>query len=182
VAVDLIRTSKFLSLILRHQPQKYGITLDEHGWAQVGDVIAAANRAGLTLTYPILQQIVAENDKHRFALSPDGRSIRASQGHSIPIDLGLPPLEPPAFLFHGTSQKFLASIRVQGLLPRSRQFVHLSSDIQTATAVGQRHGFPVVLTVNSGTMFHDGISFYRSENGVWLVDSVPLKYLIFPDL
>jgi putative RNA 2'-phosphotransferase len=180
MSTDFTHASKFLSLILRHQPQKFGINLDEHGWAQVDDVIAAARHAGIMLTYPILQQIVAENDKQRFAISADGRAIRASQGHSIPIDLGLPPLEPPALLYHGTAQRFLPSIRVAGLQRRSRQYVHLSLDEQTAKSVGQRHGDSVVLIVQTGAMFRDGFTFFRSENGVRLVDSVPLKYLVFP--
>lgn len=177
---QLVRISKFLSLILRHKPQKYGLTLDPHGWAQIDEVIRAANRAGIPLTYPLLQQVVAENDKQRFAISEDGRAIRARQGHSIPVDLELAPREPPAQLYHGTAERFLPSIRAQGLVRRSRQFVHLSPDVQTATAVGKRHGTPVVLTVNSGAMYRDGFSFYLSENGIWLVESVPVKYLVFP--
>jgi putative RNA 2'-phosphotransferase len=177
----LVRASKFLSLVLRHQPQKYGLTLDPHGWAPIDDVIAAANRAGIPLTYPLLQQIVAENDKQRFALREDGRAIRARQGHSIPVDLQLVALEPPSQLYHGTARRFLASIRAKGLIPRSRQYVHLSPDIQTALAVGRRHGDSVVLIVKSDRMSRDGYPFYRSENGIWLVDAVPLEYLTFPD-
>jgi putative RNA 2'-phosphotransferase len=177
----LVRASKFLSLVLRHQPQEYDLAVDQHGWAVIDDVISAADRAGIVLTHPLLQEIVSDNDKQRFAISEDGRSIRARQGHSIPIDLGLMALEPPALLYHGTAQRFLSSIRTQGLISRSRQYVHLSLDIQTALIVGQRHGDPVVLTVRSDTMYRDGHPFYRSENGIWLVDSVPIEYLIFPD-
>jgi len=178
----LVRASKFLSLILRHQPQKHGITLDQHGWAPIDEVIAAANRAGIGLTYPLLQEIVADNDKQRYVISEDGRAIRARQGHSIPVDLQLAALEPPSQLYHGTARRFLSSIRSQGLIPRSRQYVHLSPDSQTALAVGRRHGDPVVLIVNSDRMYHDGHRFYHSENGIWLVDSVPIGYLVFPDL
>lgn len=178
---QLVRISKFLSLVLRHQPDKYGLTLDTNGWAQVDDLIAVANRAGVPLTYQSLQEVVAQNDKQRFALSDDGRAIRASQGHSISVNLELAPLEPPAQLFHGTADRFVSSIREQGLLRRSRQHVHLSPDISTAIKVGQRHGKPVVLTVESGAMHRDGYHFYRSENGVWLVEAVPVTYLVFPE-
>jgi len=170
-----------LSQVLRHRPQRYGLTLDKHGWAQIDDLIVAANRAGLALTYPMLQQVVAEDDKQRFAIRQDGHAIRACQGHSIPIDLELVAIQPPLQLFHGTAEGFLPSIRAQGLLRRSRQYVHLSPDVQTAITVGRRHGVPVVLTVQSDSMHRDGHPFYRSENGVWLVDSVPVAYLVFPD-
>lgn len=176
----LVRASKFLSLILRHQPQKHGLTLDRHGWAQIDDVIRVANRAKIPLTHQLIQQIVLENDKQRFAISDDGRAIRARYGHSIPVDLELISLEPPPQLYHGTATRFLESIRSQGLVRGFRQFVHLSTDIQMATIVGKRHGAPVVLTVNSGAMYADGYSFYYSESGIWLVDSVPVKYIIFP--
>jgi putative RNA 2'-phosphotransferase len=176
---NLIRYSKFISLVLRHRPQAYGITLDEHGWAQVDQLIAAANQAGVPLTPAIVAEVVANNDKKRFALSPDGLHIRARQGHSISVDLELAPLEPPELLYHGTAEKYLASIREKGLLHRSRQHVHLSADVETATKVGQRHGKVVVLTVLSGAMHRDGILFYRSENGVWLVEAVPVEYLRF---
>ncbi|MFZ6030004.1 MAG: RNA 2'-phosphotransferase [Chloroflexota bacterium] len=176
----LVRYSKFISLVLRHRPQAYGVTLDEHGWAAVDQLIAAANQAGVALTPDILAEVVATNDKQRFALSPDGLCIRARQGHSISVNLDLTPLEPPERLYHGTGEKYLASIRTQGLLRRSRQHVHLSADAETAARVGQRHGKAVVLTVLSRAMSCDGIPFYRSENGVWLVDAVPVAYLRFP--
>lgn len=179
---QLVRLSKFISLVLRHQPQKYGLRLDERGWARVDDLIAAANRAGVPLTRELLLQVVAQNDKQRFAISEDGTAIRARQGHSFPVDLGLSPVAPPPQLYHGTAERFLASIRRQGLLRRSRQHVHLSPDVDTAIKVGQRHGRPVVLTVESGAMHRDGYQFYRSENGVWLVEAVPAAYLVFPTL
>ncbi|MFN8477207.1 MAG: RNA 2'-phosphotransferase [Kouleothrix sp.] len=178
---QLIRFSKFISLVLRHQPQHYGLTLDAQGWATIDDLLAAANRAGVPLTHALLQQVVAQNDKQRFAISADGRAIRANQGHSIAIDLALTPREPPPLLYHGTASRFVASIRTQGLLRRSRQHVHLSPDITTATKVGLRHGSPVVLTVASGAMHRDGYQFYCSENGVWLVAAVPVAYLAFPE-
>ncbi len=178
---QLVRFSKFLSLVLRHQPQKYGLTLDENGWAQVDDLISVSNRAGVPLTIETLQQVVAQNDKQRFAISADGHAIRARQGHSISVDLQLVPLEPPPQLYHGTAERFVPSIREQGLLRRSRQQVHLSPDVQTALKVGQRHGKPIVLRVESGAMHRDGYHFYQSENGVWLVDTVPVAYLVFPE-
>jgi putative RNA 2'-phosphotransferase len=181
VDAQLISISKFISLVLRHQPHKYGLALDEHGWAQIDDLIDAAERAGVPLTHALLEEVVAHNDKQRFAISDDGRAIRARQGHSLSIDLGLVALEPPPQLYHGTAERFLASIRGQGLLRRSRQHVHLSPDAATALKVGQRHGKPIVLTVQSGAMHADGYRFYRSENGVWLVDSVAVAYLDFPE-
>lgn len=155
--------------------------MDNHGWVLIEDLIQAANRAGVALTYPLLLEIVAHNDKQRFAIREDGRAIRARQGHSIPVDLELVPQQPPPQLYHGTAERFLSSIRVHGLIRRSRQYVHLSPDVQTATSVGRRHGAPVVLIVQSDVMHQDGYSFYRSENGVWLVESVPVAYLVFPD-
>jgi putative RNA 2'-phosphotransferase len=163
---QLEHLSKFISLVVRHQPEKYGVTLDEHGWAQIDDLIAAANRAGVPLTHAAIQQIVAQNDKQRFAISDDGRAIRARQGHSIAVDLELAPIEPPEQLYHGTTERFVASIQAQGLLRGARQHVHLSADQPTALKVGQRHGTPVVFTVASGAMHRAGYHFYRSENGV----------------
>ena len=174
---QLVRFSKFISLVVRHQPEKYGLALDKHGWAQIDDLIAVANRAGVPLTHATLQQVVAQNDKQRFAISEDGRAIRARQGHSIAVDLELLPIEPPEQLYHGTAERFVPAILAEGLLRRSRQHVHLSADLPTAIKVGQRHGKPVVFNVASGAMHHDGYHFYRSENGVWLVDAVPLMYL-----
>lgn len=178
---QLVRLSKFLSLVLRHQPQQYGLTLDDHGWAHIDDLITVANRVGVPLTHEALQQVVAQNDKQRFAISADGRAIRARQGHSITVDLELRALEPPAHLYHGTAERFVPSIHAQGLLRRSRQHVHLSPDVPTAIKVGQRHGKPVVLMVQSGVMYRDGYHFYQAENGVWLVDAVPTVYLSFPE-
>jgi putative RNA 2'-phosphotransferase len=178
---QLIRFSTFVSLVLRHQPQKYGLTLDNHGWAQIDELIAVANRAGVPLTRSALQQLIEQNDKQRFAVSDDGCAIRARQGHSISVDLDLVVCEPPLQLYHGTAERFVPSIRAQGLVRGSRQHVHLSPNEPTALKVGQRHGKPVVLTVESWAMHRDGYQFYHSENGVWLVDSVPVEYLVFPE-
>jgi putative RNA 2'-phosphotransferase len=154
--------------------------LDEHGWANIDDLMNVANRAGFALTPALLQQVVEQNDKQRFAISNDGTAIRARQGHSIPVDLELLPLEPPAKLYHGTTERFLPEIRTHGLVRCSRHHVHLSLDIATALKVAQRRGKAFVLAVESGAMHRDGYHFYRSENGVWLVDAVPLVYLVFP--
>jgi putative RNA 2'-phosphotransferase len=177
---DLVRLSKFLSLVLRHEPERIGISLDPEGWVAVEDLLAAAARAGKPISREQLDLVVATNDMKRFAFSPDGVRIRASQGHSVEVDLGLPPVVPPERLFHGTATRFLDAIRADGLRPQSRQHVHLSPDEETAVKVGQRHGKPVVLVVLAGAMHQDGNVFYRSENGVWLTAAVPVRYLEFP--
>lgn len=179
---ELIGHSKFLSLILRHQPQTIGLVLDAEGWAEVDALLEGCRQHGRKLTRDELEEVVATNEKRRFALSADGRRIRASQGHSIEVDLGLAPLEPPPRLYHGTVGKFLDSIRRQGLLRGKRQHVHLSADEETAQRVGRRRGRPVVLVVEAEQMARAGHLFYLSANGVWLVDLVPAEYLRFPDL
>lgn len=174
--MSLRETSKFISLILRHKPEAIGITLDEHGWANVDELIA-----GISKTQPIdmamLEQIVAEDEKQRYSFNDDKTLIRANQGHSIPVDVELGEKEPPEVLYHGTGEKYVDSIDIQGLIPKSRLYVHLSSDKDTAVKVGQRHGTPVIYIVNSGEMFRDGYKFYQSVNGVWLTKKVPLSYL-----
>lgn len=172
-----VATSKFLSLVLRHRPEVIGITLDAEGWVPVEDLLAASARGGRAITREQLDAVVRTNDKQRFAFSADGTRIRANQGHSLPIDLGLVSVEPPELLYHGTVSRFLESIRRDGLVKGNRHHVHLSPDIQTATKVGQRRGRPVVLVIEAGRMFRDGHKFYRSENGVWLTDAVPPGYL-----
>lgn len=180
MADNFVKVSKFLSLVLRHKPEEIGLVLDDNGWADVDELIQLANQRGRRLTRPLLEQVVAANDKQRFAFSSDGRRIRANQGHSIEVDLALPPAEPPEVLYHGTAERFIDSIRSQGLHSASRQHVHLSRDIATATKVGQRHGQPVVLVVRSGAMFAAGHNFMLSANGVWLTELVPVEYLVFP--
>lgn len=177
----LVRTSKFLSLVLRHRPEQIGITLDEAGWVDVEVLLAASARAGVRIDRAMLERVVAENDKQRFALSPDARRIRASQGHSVRVELGLAPAPPPGVLYHGTADRFVAAIRREGLRPGRRTHVHLSGDEQTARAVGARHGAPVVLRVQSGAMHAAGHAFYRAENGVWLADAVPPEFIRFPE-
>ena len=174
--MSLKETSKYISLILRHKPETIGITLDEHGWANVDELIA-----GVAKTHPIdmavLEQIVAEDEKQRYSFNEDKTLIRANQGHSIPVDVELEEKQPPEILYHGTGEKYVSSINEQGLIPKSRLYVHLSSDEATAVKVGQRHGKPVVYTVKSGEMYSDGFKFFCSVNGVWLTKSVPVKYL-----
>jgi putative RNA 2'-phosphotransferase len=176
----LVRMSKFVSKVLRHAPESVGLRLDEAGWVDVDDLLAAAKGAGVALDRPTLERVVADNDKQRFAVSPDGLRIRASQGHSVSVELGLAPVEPPEVLFHGTADRNLDSIREQGLIPGRRTHVHLSADEATAVNVGRRHGRPVVLRVRAGEMHRAGHPFYRSDNGVWLTPAVPPAYTDFP--
>ena len=173
-----VRLSKFLSRVLRHDPASIGLTLDAQGWADVDALLSGAKRAGVPLTPELLQRVVAENDKQRFSLSADGRRIRANQGHSIPVDLGLAPRRPPAHLYHGTADRFVDSIRRDGLRPQRRNHVHLSPDAATATRVGARHGRPVVLVIEAERLHADGHVFYLAENGVWLTDRVPPEYIL----
>ena len=174
--MTLTRISRYISLILRHKPEAAGITLDEHGWANVDELIAGVNKTH-PLTMEVLQEIVRTDEKQRYSFSEDGTLIRANQGHSIPVDVELPELEPPKILYHGTGKKYVESIDRQGLLPKSRLYVHLSADQETAVNVGQRHGIPVVYTIQAEAMFKDGYLFYRSVNGVWLTKAVPVQYL-----
>ncbi len=171
---DMTKTSKFLSLVLRHYPEKIGVSLDEHGWAPVPDILA-----GMNLTMEELEHIVDADEKRRYSFSGDKTRIRANQGHSIPVDLELEQRQPPEVLFHGTVERFLDPIRREGLQRRSRQYVHLSPDAETAVKVGSRRGKPVVLQVAAGRMARDGRAFFRSENGVWLTEEVPPQYLKF---
>jgi len=172
-----VSKSKFLSLVLRHKPEEIGLVLDQNGWASIDELIALANARGTKLSRPEIESIVENSDKKRFAISADGTRIRANQGHSVDIALGLEPQTPPERLYHGTATRFLESIRATGLHSASRQHVHLSTDLATAEKVGSRHGKPVILTVNAAQMARDGHLFYLSENGVWLTDTVPSKYL-----
>lgn len=174
---DLVRLSKFLSLVLRHRPERIGLTLDPGGWADVDELLHRARAARVDLTRAKLERVVRENDKQRFALSDDGARIRARQGHSIDVDLGLSPVEPPELLYHGTARRNVDSIRAEGLARKRRHHVHLSPDAVTAERVGRRHGQPVILTVEAGRMHADGHAFYLTGNGVWLTDTVPPEYL-----
>jgi putative RNA 2'-phosphotransferase len=177
---NIVRYSKFLSKVLRHKPQSIGLALDANGWANVDELLACAQRAGVHLTRELLERVVAENDKQRFAFDDAHTKIRANQGHSIQVDLQLEPQTPPDILYHGTAQKFLPSIRAEGLKPLNRNQVHLSADAVTATKVGARHGEPVVLMVKAREMFQQSFLFYLSANGVWLTDRVPQEFIEFP--
>lgn len=170
-------TSRFISLILRHKPETIGIALDEHGWANVEELIEGVSKTR-KLDMETLERIVAEDEKQRYSFNEDKTLIRANQGHSIPVDVELEEVVPPETLYHGTGEKYVASIDAQGLIPKSRLYVHISLDKETARIVGARHGKPVIYEVKSGEMHRDGFKFYRSANGVWLTKEVPVKYLV----
>lgn len=174
---EKIRLSKFLSLLLRHKPGEIGLELDSNGWADVESLLHKCREAGVPLTLDILEDIVATNPKKRFAFNEQQTKIRASQGHSIAVELGLQPVEPPVILYHGTAEKNVASILQNGLVKQLRQHVHLSSTIDTALNVGSRHGRPRVLEVLAQQMFANDYQFYLSENGVWLTEHVPGEYV-----
>ena len=165
-----------MSMILRHRPETIGITLDEHGWADVDELIEGI-AAKKKFNREILEEIVRTDKKQRYSFNEDKTRIRANQGHSIPVDLDLEPSEPPEILWHGTAEKYVASIDRTGLRPGNRMYVHLSADEQTAEQVGRRHGRPVIYQVKSGEMYWKGFRFYRSVNGVWLTVMVPAEYL-----
>jgi putative RNA 2'-phosphotransferase len=174
-------SSKILSFVLRHRPETIGLALDSEGWCAIDDLIRLANGHGTKLTRESLLEIVATSDKKRFALSTDGSRIRASQGHSIRVDLNLQPLTPPQVLLHGTAKRFESSIRAHGLVAGSRQYVHLTVDRSNALQVGKRYGKPLLLEVEALAMSHGGHEFFMSANGIWLTRAVPTTYLRFPD-
>lgn len=173
----IVQVSKYLSLVLRHKPEEIGIALDSAGWVEVDRLLDALAAKGLPVSREELEFVVANNDKKRFAFSGDGLRIRASQGHSIEVDLQYEPCEPPEILYHGAPERFLDPIRAQGLLKGKRQHVHLSGDRDTAATVGQRRGKPVILLIRAGEMRRAGHLFYRSANGVWLTEHVPPSFL-----
>lgn len=174
---QLETVSKFISLVLRHKPEAAGIKLDGHGWADVEDLIRGVNASGHTLDKEVLETIVNTDEKQRYSYNQDKTKIRANQGHSIPVDVDLEEHMPPDVLYHGTADRFLEAILKQGLKPMSRQYVHLSRDMDTATKVGRRHGNPIVLRINARQMYEDGQKFYVSKNGVWLAKQVDRKYI-----
>ncbi len=178
---NLTTTSKFLSLILRHKPETIDVKLDENGWLEISKLIKNANQHGNSITLELLHDVVATSDKRRFMLSEDGLKIRANQGHSVEnVDLQLESIAPPDVLYHGTVAQFIASIREQGLQKRSRNHVHLSSELSTASQVGMRRGKPIVLVINSEQMHDAGYQFFQSANGVWLTEAVPVEFIEFP--
>lgn len=171
------KTSKFLSLVLRHKPESIGIELDKIGWVDIHELIQKSNQFGLLLDFESLKNLVETNDKKRFTISKDFKRMRANQGHSINVDLGYTNQEPPEFLFHGTGEKSIESIKQIGLEKRNRQHVHLSDNFETAIKVGRRHGKPFVFKIKSREMFEKGFKFYLSDNGVWLTVQVPKQYI-----
>jgi putative RNA 2'-phosphotransferase len=176
-----IKISKFLSLVLRHSPATIHLNMDKNGWVSIQELIDHANTyKKMYLTTDIIKLVVAANDKQRFKISDDGKSIRANQGHSIPVDLELETKTPPDILYHGTAGRFIDSIMRDGLRPMTRQYVHFSLNEETALKVGKRHGNPVVLYIDAKKMHEEGYKFYLSENKVWLVDKVPRKYIKGP--
>lgn len=174
---DSVRISKFLSLVLRHQPQAARLTLDSAGWVAVDDLLRGCASAGVRITRAQLEEIVAQSDKQRFAFNEDRTRVRANQGHSVEVDLAYSPAVPPDVLYHGTADRLLDAIRAQGLLKGRRHHVHLSVERATAVAVGRRHGRPVVFIVAAGAMHRAGHAFFRSANGVWLTEHVPASFL-----
>ena len=172
----LTEMSRLIALVLRHQPEKLGLTIDSHGWMDTDQLIKKLN-AIQPFTMETLEEIVRTDAKRRYSFNADRSCIRANQGHSIPVDLGLLPVRPPKVLYHGTATRFARSIEQQGLRPMSRQYVHLSEDLRTAIPVGSRHGVPMVYRVDADGMHRDGHDFFRSENGVWLAYAVPAEYL-----
>ncbi len=173
-----VKLGRFLSLVLRHNPSAAGITLDEHGWADVEKLLVGVNRTGRKIDMSTLERIVRENNKQRYSFNENHTKIRANQGHSVQVDVELREVEPPRYLYHGTASRFLPAIQAEGIRKMSRQYVHLSGDFETAMAVGKRHGIPVVITIDAEAMARDGVTFYRSENGVWLCEHVEPKYFL----
>ncbi|WP_278712971.1 RNA 2'-phosphotransferase [Eubacterium ventriosum] len=171
-----IEVSRYISFILRHRPQDIGISLDEHGWANVDELIKGINNRW-SFNMEDLERIVRNDDKQRYSFNQDKTLIRANQGHSIPVDVELEKKNPPEILWHGTGKKYVESIDQEGLIPKTRLYVHLSSDYDTAIKVGKRHGEPVIYKVDTKRMTEDGYEFFLSVNGVWLTKRVPALYL-----
>lgn len=171
------KLSVFISLILRHKPETIGIKLDSKGYANVDELINGINNSGRKIDMEILEEIVRTDNKGRYSFNEDKSKIRANQGHSVKVDVGLKECKPPKSLYHGTCTRYLNSIMTVGLTKMSRLHVHLSSDKETAINVGRRHGEVAVLKIDSERMFQDGYKFYLSENNVWLTDKVPVEYI-----
>ncbi|WNJ17656.1 RNA 2'-phosphotransferase [Pontibacter sp. G13] len=172
------KISKLMSWGLRHKPEELGVELSPEGWTPVQSMLSAIQQRYPEVVLGDIHQIVLQNDKKRFVLSDDQSRIRAAQGHSVTVNLGYEAIQPPDLLFHGTAKRFLESIAEEGLQKRSRHHVHLSKNVQTARQVGSRHGQVVVLEVDAERMQRDGFAFFKSDNGVWLTDSVPSAYIM----
>lgn len=175
--MDLNNISKYMSLILRHKPEVIGIGLDEHGWANVSELVDGIKKNNPEFDMATLEEIVSTDSKGRYSFNEDKTLIRANQGHSIPVDVELEEKQPPEFLYHGTGKKYVTSIDEIGLIPKSRLYVHLSKDVETAEQVGKRHGKEIVYQVDAGRMYRDGYKFFLSVNNVWLTKEIPVKYL-----
>ena len=171
-----VKLGRFLSLVLRHEPGAAGVTLDKNGWADVKELLSGVRRTGRQIDMDTLERVVRENNKQRYSFNENHTKIRANQGHSIQVDVELKEAKPPQYLFHGTASRFLPAIQREGIRKMDRQYVHLSSDFQTALSVGRRHGAPVVITVDAAAMARDGVTFYLSANGVWQCEYVSPKY------
>ncbi len=177
---QLKKTSKFLSLVLRHRPELIGLEMDSAGWVNTRELLEKSKLKGYNIDFDTLEEVVANNNKKRFSFNEDQSRIRANQGHSVNIELGYEPVEPPEFLYHGTATRFINSIQRQGLLKRNRHHVHLSADLATAKSVGSRHGVPVILVVRSKEMHKANHPFFISKNGVWLTEHIPTEFIDFP--
>lgn len=173
---NIEKLGKFIALILRHKPETIGITLDEHGWANVKELISGINASGRSINMKTLIHIVDTDNKQRYSFNENKTKIRANQGHSVKVDVQLKEVEPPEYLYHGTATRFMDSIIKEGLKPMKRLHVHLFENGDFAKGIGERHGNPVVIQIRSGDMYRDGIKFYLSENGVWLTNEVLPKY------
>jgi putative RNA 2'-phosphotransferase len=174
---QLVRVSKYLSRHLRHRPEQLGLRLEPGGWVGVEQLLAACRERGFPISREQLDEVVGRNDKQRFSFDTGKTRIRANQGHSVEVDLQLEPVDPPPILYHGTAERSVGVILTEGLRRMRRHHVHLSGDVETAQRVGARHGRPIVLAVDAAAMADDGYAFYRSSNGVWLVDDVPARFL-----
>lgn len=178
----LIDLSRFLSYVLRHKPEAIGLNMESDGWVRVEELLAKMSVNGKDITLDVLEIIVQQDDKQRYSFNSDKTLIRANQGHSIEIDLNLEPVDPPKYLYHGTTGRNLESIRKSGLLKQQRHHVHLSENTDTAKRVGARYGKPVILKIFAGDMVRAGHTFYCSDNNVWLTDAVPPEFIEFPNI
>lgn len=172
--MNVTKVSKYISLILRHKPEEAGISLDKNGWANVNELIVGVAKKYSDFNIDILEEIVTTDEKQRYSFNDDHTLIRANQGHSVKVDVELTKMRPPEYLYHGTGEKYKTSIDSIGLIPKSRLYVHLSDDMLTAVEVGARHGDPVVYRINARDMYKKGFAFYKSKNGVWLTERVPV--------
>jgi putative RNA 2'-phosphotransferase len=175
----VIKASKFLSYVLRHDPGSIGLELEDGGWVDVAELIRCASEGGVSLTEEVIEDVLSAGGKQRFSLNEDGSRLRANYGHSVPVELEMEPCVPPRTLYHGTATRFLNLIFHQGVTPRRRQFVHLSADRETAAEVGRRHGEPVVLVVDSGRMSDEGAEFFVAPDDIWLTKSIPVEFIGF---